>query len=532
MIITVNKFEGVSPKVADRLLDNNQATLSLNCDLRNGNLNPLKDVTTSRTVELGTQTIHKFTNSDFWLQWTTDVDCLRGPLPNDTESRTYFTGDGPPKMTYAGLVSAGSEPYPTNSYLLGVPAPETAPAATPTGASSSENAIPTSRVYIYTYVTEKGEEGPPSPPSAVVDWLPGQSVDVSLMTPIPSGNYNVTRKRLYRYAQGGTSGGYLFVAEVDDATTSYIDTIEDIDLPGGLLVTTDYDPPPEDMIGLTMLSNGIMAGFSGREICFSEPYLPYAWPVKYRKTVDYDVVALGAMGNGLVVTTKGQPYIMAGSHPEAMSQDRLDMDQACVSKRSVVSDGSGVIFASPDGLIMASLSGSENITKELMTREQWQSLKPESILGVIDEGRYIGFYDNGSEQGSFIIDPQNPSATLSFTSVHANAVFRDKLTDQLYLVQNDQLVAWDGEATLEYKWKSKLFITEVLSNFSSLRVFADKPVMVKVWGENVLRYASTLSPGAIARLPSGYMARRWQIELQGDAEIEQMDMATNVMELR
>ena len=45
--------------------------------------------------------------------------------------------------------------------------------------------------------------------------------------------------------------------------------------------------------GLTYISNGIMAGFAGRQVCLSVPYLPHAWPISYRYTLDEDIVGVG-----------------------------------------------------------------------------------------------------------------------------------------------------------------------------------------------------------------------------------------------
>ena len=529
-MIKITTFGGVVPKIAARLLPDTAATVAYNCDLRNGNLKPLRNANYVRDIEANTKSLHRFT-SDFWFQWDKDIDCVSGPFPQDTESRTYFTGDGEPKITYAGLATTGAEPYPSNSYLLGVPAPTVTPAATASGTASNAEAIPSSRIYTYTYVTEKGEEGPPSPPSAVTDWLPGQTVSISQMEAVPNGNYNVDRKRIYRYAQGASSGNYFFVAEISDAETEFEDTLDDVELPGGMLVTTEYDPPPEDMAGLINLPNGVMAGFSGKELCFCEPYLPYAWPVKYRRTVDYDIVGLGSIGNGVAVLTKGQPYLVAGAHPSNMTMQKLDVDQSCVSKRSIVSDGNSTIFASPDGLFMVSLNGAQNITRNLFSREQWRSLKPEMILGVMDEGSYIGFYDDGTTKGSFILDPNNENANLTFSSMFADACYRDLEEDILYLAQGTQLVSWDSVSTLSYSWRSKTFVLGRKGNFALVNVLAGGPVTLNVYADDVLRFSGVAQPDAMLRLPSGFLGRNWYVEVLGNTEIEEIVLAYNVKEL-
>ena len=58
------------------------------------------------------------------------------------------------------------------------------------------------------------------------------------------------------------------------------------------------------MIGLIPVANGIMAGFTGNRLCLSEPFLPHAWPIAYRITLEDDIVAIAATGNGIVAMTK------------------------------------------------------------------------------------------------------------------------------------------------------------------------------------------------------------------------------------
>ena len=50
--------------------------------------------------------------------------------------------------------------------------------------------------------------------------------------------------------------------------------------------------PDGPMKGLTALPNGIMAGFTGKRICFSEAFLPHAWPANYRITLEEEIVGM------------------------------------------------------------------------------------------------------------------------------------------------------------------------------------------------------------------------------------------------
>ena len=76
---------------------------------------------------------------------------------------------------------------PTTTYRLGVPAPDGAPTVAVSG-TGNEGAIDITTAYVYTFVTEFGEEGPPSPPSEFVEFEEGQTRTVTLPS-LHTGNY-------------------------------------------------------------------------------------------------------------------------------------------------------------------------------------------------------------------------------------------------------------------------------------------------------------------------------------------------------
>ena len=64
------------------------------------------------------------------LQWNDEnISVVKGPVPNDSFDRLYWTGEGgafgndayPRVGTNASMIA--SEPFPTSSFRLGVPAP-------------------------------------------------------------------------------------------------------------------------------------------------------------------------------------------------------------------------------------------------------------------------------------------------------------------------------------------------------------------------------------------------------------------------
>lgn len=80
----------------------------------------------------------------------------------------------------------------------------------------------------------------------------------------------------------------------------------------------------------------------------------------------------------------------------------LPIEQSCVSAESVASLPGGVIYASPDGLMLMTSSEQTLITEQTMTREQWAALGPETLMGTVHDGRYVGFF-RGRTGGLFSI---------------------------------------------------------------------------------------------------------------------------------
>ena len=168
--ITYKAFRGQVPRVSERLLQPNQAVRALNCKITSGRLDPLAGLGQVLSVGITIRTARRyrvFRNRQLelnWLLWDSDVDFVPSLVANDELGRFYFAGeDIEPRMSTYDLAIT-SVPYPTAWYVLGVTPPTTAASVTVAGGTSPVE----SRAYVYTFVTQFGEESPPSPPSTVV----------------------------------------------------------------------------------------------------------------------------------------------------------------------------------------------------------------------------------------------------------------------------------------------------------------------------------------------------------------------------
>jgi len=387
------------------------------------------------------------------------------------------------------------------------------------------------RVYAYTYVNKESGfefESAPSGPSGSVDVRDGQTVTLSGFSGVPEGDYVVTNKRIYR----AVSGVYLFVKEIGIADANFTDDVKPDEL-GEELPTLTWSAPPQTLKGLINLPNGLMAGFSGRDIYFCDPYHPHAWPEQYIQTIDYPVVGLGRMDTTLAVLTKGTPYFIQGTHPLNMAVVKSDLEQACVSKNSIVSLMGGVMYAAPDGLMLLSPGGSRIVTQNLFDFKQWQAFfKPESIHAYQQDNQYIAFYDNGTQRGGFIFDVRSGQFILH--DIYADAGYHDLLRDKLFLASNDsgnKVKPWGYGSTKSYIWRSKKFSLPQVMGFSCAQLEAEAyPMTLKFYLDNTLYHTQTVQNRNPFRLPAK-VGRDLEMQVEGSNEVFSLSIANSMTEL-
>lgn len=529
MKITLSGFRGANRALHPLLLPDAVGVDSRNQNPVRGDLRPLKSPLTVASVPAGRQTIYRMgrdvaRDDLYWLSWTGVVDVVRGGRAGDTTERTYFTGDGVPKWTDNTLL--GGAPYPTAWRALGVPAPLAAPVLAATGGVSL---LSETRSYVYTYVNDKAEESAPSPVSLLLTCKPDAGATLTGLSGAPTG-YGITLIRVYRtQADAGGVAEYFFLREIAANLTTTTDDLRP--LASDVLPSVTWTMPPIDLTGLTGLWNGMMAGISGNAVRFCEAYQPYAWPLAYEVLPpDAKPVALAKFGQSLLVLTTGRPMLVTGGTPDAMDSQPLELAEACISARSVVSFGHGVAWSCPDGLAYFGSGGAKMITAGLMTRDDWQAIKPETIVGGVYEGAYLGFFTVSGVTKGFLIDPLNPTG-LYFTDIPGSAVFFDELQDALYVLDGASVKKWDAGAALTALFKSKLFRSPKPASFACAEIVADSyPVTCTFYADGVLMHTQTAANNKPFRLPP-VVALTWQFELTCTGAVQGLAMASTMTEL-
>lgn len=422
-----------------------------------------------------------------------------------------------------------------------------------TGDDVTDSGIQRSTAYCYTYVQCLADgviryESAPSPASDVIDVQDDAGVTLSGFVLPELDGLTVTHIRLYRTVSGTESSEFRLLAELSveelaAAGWTYLDAAHDMNVSAEVLQTATWDPIPDNARGLIKTDNGLYACFHGNELCVSEPFIPYAYPAAYRLLVEDSIVALAHMTSTIVILTTGRPYLAQGDVPESLQLVHLPIEQACVSARSVAAMSGGVIYASPDGLMLFTSSDQSLVSQQTLSREQWQALGPERLLGAIHDGRYVGFFEGGNRGILFHLGRADFVTLELPQDWKVRALYQHSVDDALYLsVERPEgcaiLQFEAGEDVLPYRWRSKHFFSPALVGMSAARVVGEQgpraPVRLSVYAGSAARLGERpravlhLTDDRTKRLPVTRAERLWCVELSGTAEVHECRIGGSV----
>lgn len=519
MAIRISSFSGEIPRTEARLLAQSAAQRAENVKLDNGALVPLRARGLVETLVEEAQSIYLL--GDEWLSWPEAVDVVPAPV---AANRLYVTGDGAPKLIADGV-----------TYALAVPAPSTAPSTALDSGTPDPDLVQTI-LYAYTWVTQFDEESEPSPLSSALLWSPGLDVVVSGFEAAPGGRA-VDRMRIYRSqtsALGETT--LFFIAERAVSTSDFLDVVDDNPIQEAL-ASLEYNQPVATLKGIVGMPNGMMAAFDGKRLYFCEPYRPHAWPEKYILTTDYEIVGLGVFGSSLAVMTTGQPYIVGGTSPDTMSMEKLELSLPCIAARGIVDLGYSIAYPSPDGLVVINSSGAQLASRALMTRDQWQALNPASFIGGLFSGRYLASWQLGANGGIIIIDLTGEQPFLSRVAGRADCMFTDIGTGALYMLDGVNIQEWDAPDSPpgRFIWRSKIFVSPAEINFGAFQADADTSIFPANFTARIIAdgqvVATIDAANRCLRLPAGFLARAWEIEIESNCKVTAVALGMSPTEL-
>lgn len=544
--ISIRAFKGIRPQLAAQLLDVMEGQTAENAKITSGEIRPWLNEQKDSDLELTDliRSIYLY-RSQYWLEWSSDVNVAVGPILNDQDYRFYYTGDGLPKKSNTTMATTGSGAMPIAFLPIAAPLPKRVISASNVGGGSGDDR---SVVWVWTVFNSFGEESAPSVASAVVTGKQGDQVNLSNMdltwqasttyalndwvvpsTPngymyicVGAGTSNateptwettidtdttdnlatwrcyentITTKYIYRLNTGTATARYQYVDQITATQTTYSDSKTDTEL--GEILRTGYgdyaywSPPSQSLSGIVSLPGGVLAGFVGKDVYFSEPYFPHAFPEEYILTLDATVIGLGVMENNLVAATDAHPYIITGSHPESMTPIKMPTSLPCVSKRGVAAFPKGVLYPSTSGLVLVSEGRADITTDGFFRKQEWAVYYPSTMIGAFHDGKYFAFYDEGAlGGGALVIDFKNSYVTTidlgsTVDTVYAPAVFIDQKTDDLYYakqvlqstnpdVYSSEVYQWEGDATQAFSnfiWETKQYNHQGRLRYNYARIF-------------------------------------------------------------
>lgn len=517
---TLQKFGGIAPKIRPKALAEHMAAVAQNCRLDRSVIEPLKTVNQIESVPANTVAFFPYQAGR--ITTAIETDYVGSLLPNDVRERIYYSDTDYPKIRSGAAV-----------YRLGLPVPASVITTSVTSGDESRN-------YVYTYVDDWGAESAPSDPSATIEVTDGNSVTLTLPSSFPAGNYNFganARMRIYRTNTGTSGTPYQYVGELGTADAgfpNFIDSVSDADLQEAL-VTAEWIGPPDDdsalhpdgpLQGMIELSSGALCGWSGNTLCFSEPYVPYAWPARYRLSGSEKITAIAETSQGIVVTTTGSAWLVVGTHPDSMAKVDLAYPQACVSKRSMVDMGEYALYAAPDGLVQISGNDARLATLDYFSQQDWQAYDPATIRAFNYEGMYVAFYGAVTDGTGFIFDPRGgENAFIELTGLNVVYGRTDPNDGKATIVYEDSGTTYVGEfnegnALLNYVWRSKEFVAPHTLGLSVARVEAEEyPVTLRIYADTGLYDEVEIHDADPVMLVSGNLSKYWQFEVAGRSAV-------------
>ena len=485
--IRFERFAGMAPLVSSRLLPANMAEEAFNVSLRNGELRgvrqPLliKDFASSPSYGWAVRVPDSTAPANpVWIPFISKyADFFPNPLTNDAFDRYVWLDNNAPGVAAFPVQNSFARIKAAQPTIqLGVPAPTNTLTVTITGGSN----ITVTRSYVYTYVNIFDEEGAPSDPVTATGHLNGTWTITGYINPVNAATRGLNRIRLYRTISGSVGTQFFRVAEFAISTTTYTDSQSDaVVAQVGLVLQSTLWAEPLQMEGIALMPNGFFAGWKGRDLYFSEPYRPWAWPAEYTLSVDHPIVDCGVVGQTLIVLTTVSPVLVTGVTPTAMSMAKLTQVEPCVTANSVASSPEGLYYASPNGLILITPQGLVSVTQNITGREVWQrDFLPFISDAVVYDSQYIAAGESGD---GFIYGAlgDQPYITKLINFATIQSMWVDPYTGQAHMTMGNDVYEWDSlmSGFIPSQWVSKEFQYQRPINLGALMVSFDDTVEVQ-----------------------------------------------------
>lgn len=497
----MKKFYGIAPRYETRLSEGYAVTAE-NCDLTGGILKPLK----GHALEYGATgaDIIKFDGN-----WEIGKkDYIRWPI-NNYNLLFYLEGTTLKKKIDITTVGTG----------------QTIPNQ-PTVSEGATGNLTGTYQYIVTWKRSVGgyidESGPSTPSSEIT--VSGKKITVNRPTGYTG---NVTEWNIYRISR--ETGEFQFVAGVAISTATYTDNTIDADLSASPTTwyTSDqgneitFAPPPE-LEGLSGPHGGMLFGWYGSTLYWSEPAYPDAWPVFYQMNFPYEIKAVMPFAGALSVLTQGGAFRVDGNHPELLQQTEALSSEPCLNT-DIARSSRGVFYMSDSGLVLFNGFESVVVSDQAFT-ETWfrQNINISGVILAENDNIIYIFHD----AGTLYMDMQTKQwATMP--GIY-RAAWKEPETGWLYAADAAGIWKINGSVDDVMVWKSGDITASIKDvPWKEIEVVGTGEIILTVWIDGSEKAVKSLEFGTLYRertlgLLQEYQGRRLQLQFEGTGTIEEV----------
>lgn len=538
--IVTNSFSGSTPRRAEHLVPNGQSARAIDCKLEDGALDSWREPLLVREVLPTAKAVYQAFNC-CWLESTKCASWAEGSVEQRHVFATQYND-----YAYPVRIVCDDLCEPT-VYRLGLPCPLDRLQATATTNYSKGSA---SRQYLFRWVDTFGNTSNTSEASNTVVVADGDAVALSgwALPPAAEG-WDIQKLQIYRSVSGYESAtkesenkidaAWMLVATLPATTTSYVDRVSDADMLEAL-GQDEVAPPPASLRGITWIrSMNCLAGFSGKELFFSENNNYHNWA--YKLQLDDTVKALVESNGSIFVATDGAPYVVKGdaSCENAGCRQAIRMPEALPlvggGFRSMVTTPSGAVYPTHSGLVYMSGAKVPVIASAShYSPEDWQALHPDTMKAVYHEGRIYAFF----RKGAFCLALKDGATTAAETEHHTEMSLRpDEVLNsrlgRLFLRFGKEVKEWNrGAAKMPHYYESGEPIANVPVNFGALQVIMEPGVeRVRFYVDDDLAFDETINLSDNYPLPLWATGQRFRWVLSGTARVKLMEVAPSTKEL-
>lgn len=506
--MTVRDFTGgINTRLHPTLLDTTMSAYLHNANIDNGILKPVKDKVVSgnvdsyftyyynedRTVSSATETSWvEYRNVLYSSNGTKIVDGIEYPLGIEKPNFFTVTGTSPDDLppVYAEDDVDEENPLPDTDY----------------------------EAFSYVYTYYDSTTGVESQPSDIVGTfvVNKDGYDNPELILSPSSNMAVDLIRIYRSGTNLTS--FTLVDEVAGNSFNYIDSRDNLDIAGSVVLDTlDNGTPPDGMKYLIGVYATLFCAV-GDKVYFSEIGQPNYWSALNFLDFDEDITGMGAVPNGILVFTRFKTYIITGNSPETFSYYLVSSEQGCINHYTIQYVNGQLLWLSEDGICSSNGGNVQVISRAFLGKLSIL----DSINAVVYDSVYYLSYGNDN------IIAVDFKYSLSFRYLSLGVDRLGKFNDRLYGEKEGTLYELlASDEVLEYTYRSPIFIKgSEFKTIHDIHFFKERdiPTSLKLIVDGNKEYTHEFTDWDYNYKVGARIANYVQLELKSKAEMYEYEI--------